>query len=395
MAVLARWFGPNVPPVRTIVAAPFPPVQTEDYLWLRKFVLHLNCVMPTQDPILRREKAVRKAARARERRATQSQSQNPLPLPPPIPSQTAGAGPSNILHSPPAVSQTAGAGPSNVSFPALPGQSNDPVSPPANFRLFSARTPATPMARERPRKHMRVDPPSSPRVRITGRATPPSPEIQRLSIYSETSDDDHMDIDDVPTRLFVNELGAAQTQANDNIFGYDEPLPHPLHPDPVPQPPSPPQIPIEQLPLQHFNPARIVAGERHAFSGVPSRAVVERRMHPTNPLKAWCSKSGHYVLTTGFTEGFAQCNHCRQKARENRARNQERDRAQAAAQQAEAQLAQQLPAAPPQNAPDINHHQPPPVPEENPPPVSPHPPVADETSAISAEDKEKIGGHCS
>lgn len=189
--------------------------------------------------------------------------------------------------------------------------SKDPVTPPPNFCLFSARTPTTPVTRERHQKHMCINPPSSPCLRIRHRATPPSPDIQRLSIRSDISDDDHMDIDDVPTRLFANDQAATQNEPNDNVFGYDEPLPNPPNPDPVPNPPSPLHIPAEQLPFQQFNAARIVAGERHAFHGVPNRSVVERRLHPTNSLKAWCSKACHYVFTTGFTAGYAQCNECR------------------------------------------------------------------------------------
>lgn len=107
------------------------------------------------------------------------------------------------------------------------------------------------------------------------------------------SDVNHMDVDDVPTRLFATDLGAAQNGPDDNVFGYNEPLPVPLDPEPlpeppnpgpVPNPPSPPHIPLEQLPLQQFNAACIVSGEHHAFRGVPNRSVVERRIHPTNPL---------------------------------------------------------------------------------------------------------------
>lgn len=90
------------------------------------------------------------------------------------------------------------------------------------------------MTREQCSKHVRFDPPSSPRARITGRATPLSPEIQGLAISPIALDDDDMDIDQVPIRLFANELQAAQPQANADFFGYNEPLPLPSNPIPAP-----------------------------------------------------------------------------------------------------------------------------------------------------------------
>lgn len=74
--------------------------------------------MPTEDPLLARAKAARRAEKLRQQRITQSQSQSPLPLHTPVLSQTTGAGPSNILHHP-VLSQTAGAESSNVMFPTL------------------------------------------------------------------------------------------------------------------------------------------------------------------------------------------------------------------------------------------------------------------------------------
>lgn len=77
--------------------------------------------MPTENPLLLREKAVRKAERLRQQRASQSQAV--LPLPPSLASQTAGGGPSNA-HNHLSASQATNAGSFNVSFPIMPRDSN-------------------------------------------------------------------------------------------------------------------------------------------------------------------------------------------------------------------------------------------------------------------------------
>jgi hypothetical protein len=158
-----------------------------------------------------------------------------------------------------------------------------------------------------------------------------------------------MDVDIQPRRLFGEALQNVAQNAGDDVFGG--------HPNPVP---PPPQIPMDiEAGLQNLDPARIVQRVCHTFHGNQIRGRYGRDIHPLNPDKLWCTKSGHWVHKNQFGL-LLTCVHCQERRRHNAAA-QEQERAQAAQDQAEAQIQLQLGAQlPPNHNPPSNDNNPPP-----------------------------------
>ena len=107
--------------------------------------------------------------------------------------------------------------------------------------LFSELTPATAPTRQPHDKQPHLNSPQTPhsRIHITTHATPPSHHIQQLFVQQ---DDNDMDVDIQPRRLFGEALPNVVQNIGDDVFGGHAntgPLP-----PPSPPPPPPPQVPI-------------------------------------------------------------------------------------------------------------------------------------------------------
>ena len=239
-----------------------------------------------------------------------------------------------------------------------------------NQRLFSDLTPATPPTRQPHDKQPHFNSPQTPhsRICIMTHATPPSHHIQQLSIQQ---DDNDMDVDIQPRRLFGEALQNVQNIGDDVFGGHTNPAPAP----------APLQVPINmEAGLQNHDPAHIIQGVRHTFHGNRIRGRRARDIHPLNPDKLWCTKSGHWVHKNDFGL-LLTCEHCREMSRACNAAAREQGHAQATHAQAQAEMQRQLEAQLP-----IHHNPPPPQPQE-PLPAQPPSIPSSNTSAISAEDK--------
>jgi len=244
-----------------------------------------------------------------------------------------------------------------------------------NRRRFSDLTPVTPPTRQPRDKQPRFNSPQTPhsRIRILTHATPPSHHIRQL--FSQ-QDDNGMDIDIQPRRLFGEALQNVVQNIGDDVFGG--------HTNPGS---TPPPVPINmEAGLRNHDPAHIVQGVRHTFHGNRFRGHRARDIHPLNPDKLWCTSSGHWVHKNDFGL-LLTCEHCREMSRARAAAAREQERAQAAHAQAQAEMQRQLEAQLSIHPdPLLNDNNPPPQSQE-PEPAQPPPITFDDTSAISAEDK--------